>query len=118
MSDAADQRDRDLAAILERLTDLPSDQRPTLEKLTADHPHLADDLRQLWGAVMVVDAVALEQARRDRTEAFGDPRPSLRRPTSTRRANSAISSWWRKSAAAAWAPSTALANDGSTGRWP
>ncbi len=70
MSEDADQRDQDLAAILERLTEVPSDQRPSLERLTADHPHLADDLRQLWGAVMVVDAVALEHARRERTAAF------------------------------------------------
>ncbi len=48
----------ELAAILDRLTDATARQRPSLEELTAAHPHLADELRELWGTVMVVEAVA------------------------------------------------------------
>lgn len=53
-----DAHEAELAAILERLTDSTDERRPTLQELTAEHPHLADDLRELWGTVMVVDAVA------------------------------------------------------------
>jgi len=42
----------------DRLTDSTSEHRPGLEELTAAHPHLATELRELWGTVMVVDAVA------------------------------------------------------------
>ena len=48
----------ELAVILDRLTDSTAEHRPSLEELTAAHPHLADDLRELWGTVMVVEAVA------------------------------------------------------------
>lgn len=47
-----------LAEILDRLTDSHADERPTLEQLIAEHPHLAEELRELWGTVMVVEAVA------------------------------------------------------------
>ena len=57
MSDS-DSRELELAAILERLTDSTVALRPSLEELTAAHPHLAAELRDLWGAVMVVEAVA------------------------------------------------------------
>ncbi|MAT70263.1 MAG: protein kinase [Planctomycetaceae bacterium] len=56
--DSTDARDEQLAAILQQVTDAPAESRPSLEKLTADHPDLADDLRELWGAVMIADAVA------------------------------------------------------------
>ena len=48
----------ELAAILQQLTDAEVGQRPSLEALTAKHPHLADELRDLWGTIMVVEAVA------------------------------------------------------------
>ena len=54
----SDDRDQLLADILEQLTDSSSDQRPTLEEAAAAHPEFADELREIWGAVMVVDAVA------------------------------------------------------------
>ena len=54
----SDSHELELAAILERLTDSTVEQRPSLEELTAAHPHLAEELRELWGAVMVVEAVA------------------------------------------------------------
>ncbi len=53
-----DQKEIELAAILDRLTDSSIDRRPGLEELTAEHPHLADELRELWGTIMVIDAVA------------------------------------------------------------
>ena len=52
------QRDEELAALLNQLTEPRSKTRPSLETLTAEYPHLADELRELWGTVMVVDAVA------------------------------------------------------------
>lgn len=60
MNDArtSEHHDRQLAEILQELTDSSSDERPTLEEAAAAHPEFADELRQLWGAVMVVDAVA------------------------------------------------------------
>jgi len=57
----------ELAAILERLTDSSVEQRPNLEELTAAHPHLAAELRELWGTVMVVDAVAHKSLADDST---------------------------------------------------
>jgi len=59
-----EQHDRALAEILEQLTAGPADQRPSLEQLADAHPHLAKEIRELWGAVMVVNAVA-EYSQRD-----------------------------------------------------
>ena len=56
-----DERDRELAAILEEALGREAARRPTLEELVAAHPHVEQDLRQLWGAVMVVDAIAAKQ---------------------------------------------------------
>ncbi|MCA9260308.1 MAG: serine/threonine protein kinase, partial [Planctomycetales bacterium] len=57
-NDADDARDRRLADLLDSWTSAPSPQRPSLEALCREHPDLADELRNLWGAVMVVDAIA------------------------------------------------------------
>ena len=65
MSDA-EQNEIELAAILDRLTDSTIEFRPSLDELTAEHPHLASELRELWGTVMVVDAVA-QQSRANGT---------------------------------------------------
>jgi serine/threonine-protein kinase len=51
-----DDRDLELAEILAQMTERVP--RPTLEQLTAAHPHLADELRALWGTALLVDAVA------------------------------------------------------------
>lgn len=48
----------ELAEVLDRLTDGSCSSRPSLEEVTVAYPHLADELRQLWGAALVVDAVA------------------------------------------------------------
>jgi serine/threonine-protein kinase len=53
-----DRRDQELAAILDQATAASAGSRPGLDEITAAHPHLADELRQLWGAVMIADAVA------------------------------------------------------------
>jgi serine/threonine-protein kinase len=63
-------RERELAAVLERVADAPPGQRPTLEELAASNPHLAADLREVWGALMVADAVALHQSRNGATATF------------------------------------------------
>ncbi len=53
-----EEHDRELAEILQGLTDSSVEERPSLDELASRHPHLAQELRELWGAVMVVDAVA------------------------------------------------------------
>jgi serine/threonine protein kinase len=53
-----DARDRELAEILDRLTDRRNGDSPTLEQLSAAHPHLAQELKALWGTALMVDAVA------------------------------------------------------------
>ncbi len=60
MSEAPPEADREtrLADLLQSLSDMPSDERPPLERLAEEHPDLADDLRELWGTMMVVEAVA------------------------------------------------------------
>ena len=78
----ADQRDLRLAEILQQVADAPAGERPSLESLVLAHPDLAAELRELWGAVMVVDAVAgrphdLEETPllRDGRRAGSDSRP-------------------------------------------
>src|SRR5262245_7607556 len=56
-------QDQELAAILEQATASSADFRPSLEAITGAHPHLASELRQLWGTVMIVDAVARGHSR-------------------------------------------------------
>jgi len=51
-------RDEQLAEILTEVKDAAPDKRPSLSELTSAHPHLADELRALWGTAMLVDAVA------------------------------------------------------------
>ncbi len=54
-----DQLDQQLAALLDQLTER-AQRGETVDwtRVAAEHPHLADDLRELWGAVMLADAVA------------------------------------------------------------
>ncbi len=54
----SDERDLELAEILAEITDRSAAKQPTLEQLTTAHPHLADELRALWGTALLVDAVA------------------------------------------------------------
>ncbi len=68
------QRDRQLADILTQLTDPRSTSRPNFEELTAAFPHLAEEVRELWGTAMVVEAVA-ERSGHDRSTAEPMPTP-------------------------------------------
>ncbi len=72
-----DQRDQELAAVLERVADAAPDARPTLDELVASHPHLAADLRDVWGALMVADAVAEHRSRNGRTSSFAPQKGRL-----------------------------------------
>ena len=76
-----EQRDQQLAEILESLTDRSAGKQPSLEELARQHPHLADELRQLWGAVMVVDAVAEYSGSSATQPANSLPPESLTPPT-------------------------------------
>lgn len=71
--DSVDARDEQLAALLQQVTDAPPESRPSLEELTAAHPDLADDLRELWGAVMIADAVASRDPESDQATAPYSP---------------------------------------------
>ena len=59
--------------VLEQLTDrAQSGARVDLDAVTAEYPELANDLRQLWGAVMVADAVANYESTSDSNEPAAD----------------------------------------------
>ena len=49
--------DAELAELLAKLSDQKRD-RPRFEQVAAQHPHLANELRALWGTALLVDAVA------------------------------------------------------------
>jgi serine/threonine-protein kinase len=52
-------RDALLAGLLERLTgDLRSGRRPDVEGVAKEHPDVAAELRRLWGAIAVAEAMA------------------------------------------------------------
>ncbi len=56
-----DARDERLFALLEKLSDeVRAGASPNLELVARQHPDLADELRQLWGAVQIADAVAAQ----------------------------------------------------------
>ena len=65
-----DQRELELAQVLEQVTDAAPPDRPSLDELVRRHPHLADDLREVWGALMVADAVAEYRSHNGRTPTF------------------------------------------------
>ena len=67
---APDQEER-LAALVEELSETrPEDAQPRLEQLAATHPDLAGQLRELFAAMLVTDAVAQESTILD----LGGPR--------------------------------------------
>lgn len=60
MATDRDQIDEQLAELLDDLTQrVQRGEAVDLEVVTAEFPHLAEDLREVWGAVMLADAVAL-----------------------------------------------------------
>jgi serine/threonine-protein kinase len=69
-STSDEQRDSELAAVLELVMESPSDARPSLDSLVAEYPHLAGELREVWGALMVADAVAEHHSRNGATPTF------------------------------------------------
>ena len=59
MSTTTDDRDSRLARLLGELTENHRQGRgATLDEFAGRNPELAEELRQLWGAVMLADAVA------------------------------------------------------------
>jgi len=50
--------DEELAEVLSAFAETPPANRPSLESLIRQYPHLAEELRALWGTAMLVDAVA------------------------------------------------------------
>ena len=59
MSLTTKQHDERLARVLNELADAQrAGEAPSLEDAVLAHPDLADELRDLWGAVMVADAIA------------------------------------------------------------
>ncbi|PQO27100.1 serine/threonine-protein kinase [Blastopirellula marina] len=55
-----DQLDQQLAELLDELTlRVQRGEAVDLDSVAAEHPHLAAELREVWGAVMLADAVAL-----------------------------------------------------------
>jgi serine/threonine-protein kinase len=77
----SDTRDLELAEILNRLTDHQNVTRPTLEELTAAHPHLAQELKALWGTALMVDAVASHSRGETLPLTIPVPTSDLRPPT-------------------------------------
>ena len=60
------QRDEQLALLLADLTDQANDgQHVDIDAICEEHPDLADELRELWGAVMIADAAGSSDATYD-----------------------------------------------------
>ncbi len=102
-------RDQRLADLLADLSEQARQGRdPDLDGVAARHPDLCRELRELWAAVQIADVLTLRDvptARSARNVPSLRPRP----PTPAadrRRARSATTNSWRRSAAAAWASST------------
>jgi len=56
--DASSPRDQELAKLLAELTDRVRRGQPVdIEQAARQHPDLGEELRNLWGAVMLADAV-------------------------------------------------------------
>jgi eukaryotic-like serine/threonine-protein kinase len=82
VSRQTDDRNRDerLALLLERMTaDARAGKAPTFEVLAREHPDLSAELRELWAAVMIADAVALHSTQN--VNAVAEPRkPRFEKP--------------------------------------
>jgi serine/threonine-protein kinase len=59
VSDDASARDEQLAQLLNDLTSqLRTGQQPDVDAIAGQHPNLAEELRQLWGAILLTDELA------------------------------------------------------------
>ena len=57
-----------MAALLQKMTDAQrAGEAVDYRRMAAEHPELADDLRELWGAVMLAEAVGLQAAESSAT---------------------------------------------------
>ena len=83
MSEASTEKDERLAMLVEQLADgLRQPRGPEIEEVIAENPDLADELRSIWGAMLVVDCVAARAA-----EHVGrDPGATVDSPVPERRA--------------------------------
>jgi serine/threonine-protein kinase len=78
---AADERDARIARLLEAMSaEARGGKQPDFARLAREHPDLSGELRELWAAIMVADAVALhansDAARGERREAGDEPTSS------------------------------------------
>ncbi|MFI4876988.1 MAG: serine/threonine-protein kinase [Blastopirellula sp. JB062] len=74
MTEDADQREARLAALIDQLAaQAQAGRQVDLDQVAAAHPDLAADLRELWGAVMLADAVATQaRSNQELTRAASD----------------------------------------------
>ena len=99
-------RDERLARLLEQMTaEARAGRGPGLDALTREHPDLSGELRELWAAVMIADAVALHSTQNLHTAAPPSDNRVLRSRLAICRGGSATTSCWRNWAAAGWASS-------------
>lgn len=75
-NDAATQHEERLALVVSDLTDAAQrGEAVTLEEACQQHPDLADDLRELWGVIMVADAAGDTALSQTDTQAAPPPEP-------------------------------------------
>src|SRR6516162_9888556 len=73
-----EERDRRLARLLAELSDQAcAGRRPNLDAVAAEHPDLAAELRELWGAVLFADELMLRECEEPLVRGASDGRPSL-----------------------------------------
>ena len=73
------ERDVQLAVLLEELTEAAGrGETDPAQRLAATHPALADDIRNLWGAVIVANAAAQSSQTLTQAQTSSEPRPSAR----------------------------------------
>ena len=73
----AEQRDEQLAALLAELTEKAAQgERVDIHQHANQHPELADELIELWGAVMLADAIGSDASRQALKTSPPQPRSS------------------------------------------
>jgi len=73
--------DERLAQVLVELTDcVQRGERVDIDSVCGEHPDLSDELRQLWGAVMIADAIGSHKSESAAAESKGSALMSLRLP--------------------------------------